>query len=101
MTTANNSLLSLEDIAENWIADRTIAADILQQLEDEHDQDVACPLGLLSTAPGHYCEEVGLPQGSSWIEVRASLLDACHGMTNDHHLKQIREAYGLDEQGEE
>lgn len=99
MSTIDNSVLDLEQITENWIADRAIAPDILQRLEADHDQDVACPIGLLNTAPGVYCEELDLPQGSAWVEVRASLLDACHGLTNDQHLNQVRDAYGLDEEG--
>ena len=65
MSTIHSSVLSLENITENWIADRTIAPGIL---------------GLLSTAPADYCVEVVLPKGSTWVEARVSLLDACDGL---------------------
>jgi len=96
MSTIDKSVLDLEQITENWIADRTIAPDFLKQMLRDHDEDVACPMGLLSTAPGIYCEELDLPKGSAWVEVRASLLDACNGLANDRHLSEVREAYGLD-----
>lgn len=99
MSTIDDSVLSLEDITENWFADRVIAPDILQRLKSDHDEDVSTPMGLLSTAPGVYCDELDLPRGSTWVEVRAVLLDACHGLTNDRHLNEIREAYGLDRGG--
>lgn len=85
-----------EEIAENWIADRSLPPEQITWLKTEHQKNLERP-GEASTAhiaPGHICTELDLPQGSAWLEVMASLLDAVEG-TGEQRLHEVQIAWGL------
>ncbi len=88
--------LTAEEIAENWIADRSLPPEQIAWLKTDHAANVHnVGLSAPSIAPGHICTELDLPQGSTWIEVVACLLDAIYG-TADAHLAEVQRLWGLD-----
>lgn len=99
MTTAQGPFTStdfnLADLAEHWIADRKLSEDAIEWLRGEFNELTSTGGWLPMIAPGHYCSELELPQGSTWPEVLASLLDAClnfrEGVQPLTHLQTIRE----------
>lgn len=95
--------LTTEEIAENWIADRSLPTEIVELLEEAQATNLeTAGLASPSIAPSYICTELDLPQGSTWPEVVASLLDAvspdANGIIRDHHLNAIRDALGIEEE---
>ena len=43
-------------------------------------------------APGECCDEVGLPAGSFWVEVLASVMDQSTWFTGTERLRMLRES---------
>lgn len=88
--------LSTEEIAENWIADRSLPPEQIDWLKAEHQGNLNQPgdASTASIAPGSICTELDLPQGSAWVEVISSLLDAVEG-TGDQRLIELQIAWGL------
>jgi len=73
-----------ESIVESWIKRRKLSAKKLDHLETLFEQGrLVVPTAVsFTTAGSEYCSELGLPRGSSWIQVIASLLDLLRP-TND------------------
>jgi len=69
--------IALADIAEEWIAARQLPNAMVQILAKNHAAHIqgGQPFSP-SIAPRSVCEELDLPQGSTWMEVNAALLDA-------------------------
>ena len=64
----------LESILDCWVADRHLSRRKLAFLQTIYNQTfpgMANP----GTAAAHYCEALELPQGSTWTQAMATLLD--------------------------
>lgn len=90
----------LVDVFETWVADRELPKTMRAFLADAHQENLDEPPGFPSIAPASCCAEMELPQGSTWPEVVASLLDALTGRPTWEHLREVQIAMGLDEEAE-
>ena len=100
MTTAQGPFTStdfgLEDLVDQWRTDHKLSADAIESLRGEFNELTAgnC-LWTPMIAPFWACAAVDLPQGCTWCEVLASLLDAClnfrEGVQPLTHLQTIRQ----------
>ena len=85
--------LNLEEITDAWIADHDLPIEMIQHLKEGHREICSEPCGSPQIAPVHVCSELDLPQGSTWIEVAAALLDACLNPMKQTHLDEVRKHY--------
>jgi hypothetical protein len=91
--------LNLTEVVESWVADRDLSTAEHEWLHDMVQSAINEPIGLPLTAPHDVCTDVDLPQGSAWIEVAASVLDA-FDKTGNEYLNAIRDLYELGSQEE-
>ena len=80
----------LDEITEAWIADRRLPKAVIQQLKEAHQENCAGVSSVPYIAPGNYCTELDLPEGSTWPEVIASLLDACINPIKQTYLREVQ-----------
>jgi hypothetical protein len=88
----------LVDVVETWVADRELPKAMRGFLAEEHQRTLDEPPYSPPIAPANYCAEMELPQGSTWPEVVASLLDALTGRPTWEHLREVQIAMGLYEE---
>ncbi len=96
MTTTQGPFTSpdfdLENLVDQWIADRKLSADAIEWLRGEFNELTG--MGIIespSIAPANVCTELDLERGSTWLEVLASLLDASFADDSASHLREIRQ----------
>lgn len=81
--------LDSQEIVESWAANRHLTPDQRQALVAEHNETIR-RMGEITSfdiAPSHFCEEADLPQGSTWAEVIASILEE---QTGEHQLADLK-----------
>lgn len=86
----------LADIVETWAAEKELSKEMEEFLWREHEANLSELVVSPPIAGGMYCSELDLPQGSTWPEVVAALLDALTGRPTEERLIEVREALGLD-----
>lgn len=88
----------LVDVVVTWAADGELPKAMRAFLADAHQENLDEPPGFPSIAPASICADMELPQGSTWPEVVASLLDATSGRATWEHLREVQIAMGIDEE---
>lgn len=85
----------LVDVVEAWVAERQLPKAMQAFLAEEHQRSLDEPAWSPPIAPANYCTELDLPEGSTWPEVVASLLDALTGRPTWEHLREVQIALDL------
>ena len=91
--------ISLEDIAESWMADHDLLPQEREALEAIHEETLrSLPLAVdVDIAPGHVCTEVDLRPGATWVEVEAAILDDVQGTGTEclRSVQRLLDDFGL------
>lgn len=90
----------LVDVVETWASIGEIPRHWHEALVQEHERNIREPAGSPPIAPANYCTELDLPEGSTWPEVVASVLDALTGRPTWEHLREVQIALDLGEETE-
>ena len=85
----------LVDVVETWVAERQLPQAMRVFLAEEHQRSLNEPVWSPPIAPANYCTELDLPEGSTWPEVVASILDALRGRPTWEHQREIQIALDL------
>lgn len=86
----------LDEVAENWLAERLVTPEGLGFLRKAHKENLSIGGDVdPDTADGSFCASVDIPRGSSWGEAIAALLDTVEPGTGGKRLRQVRKAWGL------
>ena len=87
---------TIEDIADQWIASRSLPPAMAEALRETHADNLS-NLSLIASpaiAPHHISEQLDLPHSSTWLEVTAALLDCIEGSISDDwqavHLQELQ-----------
>jgi hypothetical protein len=90
----------LVDVVETWVAERQLPKAMRAFLAEEHQRSLDEPAWSPPIAPANYCTELDLPEGSTWPEVVASILDALTGRPTWERLRKVQIALDLPEEVE-
>jgi hypothetical protein len=90
----------LSVVVETWASIGGIPRHWHEALVHEHERNIREPAGSPPIAPANYCTELDLPEGSTWPEVVASVLDALTGRPTCEHLREVQIALDLGEEAE-
>ena len=85
----------LVDVVETWVADQQLPKAMQAFLAEEHQRSLDEPVCSPPIAPANYCNELDLPEGSTWPEVVATILDALTGRPTWEHLRGVQIALDL------
>lgn len=90
--TAENVSLDFETYIEAFIADRNNIPEVLVSFckASVEPESIDADADGWHIAPRSYCEEAGLLQGSTWIEVVAACLDATPSAGGTKHLQEVQ-----------
>jgi hypothetical protein len=90
----------LSVVVETWASIGEIPRHWQESLVHEHERNIREPAGSPPIAPANYCSELDLPEGSTWPEVVASILDVLTGRPTWEHLRKVKIALDLPEEEE-
>lgn len=77
----------LANVVETWVAEQQLPKEMQAFLAEEHQRSLDEPVCSPPIALANYCTELDLPDGSTWPEVVASILDALTGCPTWEHLR--------------
>ena len=85
----------LVDVVETWVSEQQLPKAMQAFLAEEHQRSLDEPVLSPPIAPANYCTELDLPEGSTWPEVVASILDTLTGRPTWEHLREVQIALDL------
>ena len=106
MSTAQNhndhqdlpEVLDSETVLEHWCSlpvgengHRDLPEQMVDFLDRGFETSISGLVASFPTAPGTACTECDLPQGSTWAEVEAVMLDTVLNPGKDAHLLEVQE----------